>query len=103
MKFLIRAAEQMYNGLYGMEDIAVVDVEHEDEAAEIGTEMSMDVMDAYECISSELYDEDPEICNENYEDNIYFQFWPLKDDAPDNIPTGEDWEDFLRQWELKTE
>lgn len=93
----------MYNGLYGMEDVAVVDVEHEDEATEIGTEMSMNVMDSYECISSELYDEDPEVCNENYEDNIYFQFWQLKDDAPNAIPMNEDWEDFLHQWELKTE
>lgn len=52
MLFAIYACEGMYGGLHGMELHAVVNCRDEGEAEDIGIEMSYDVMDSYECISS---------------------------------------------------
>ena len=52
MLFAIHAYEGIYQGLHGMEEYAVVDVDTEEQAEDIASEMSYEVMDSYYCIIS---------------------------------------------------
>lgn len=75
MLYAIYACENIYGGLHGMDAHDVVDCADEEEAESIGLEMSIDVMDSYECISDDL----EEAASEEYE------------------PGSEEWEDYLYQ------
>lgn len=77
-------------------------------ANEIGAEMSRDVIDSYSCISSLIEDaahdaqENGEDYYEAYENAILeelsWEVFELKDDAPESIKIDENYEDFLKKW-----
>lgn len=111
MKVCIKAMDQLYSGLYGMYDIAIVEVADMEEAEEIGCEMSRDVIDSYSCITEQLTEEALEVSShegdypemtfeESYEDcvreDISYTIWQLKDDAP--IEEIEIEEEYLERW-----
>lgn len=77
MLYAIYACEGIYGGLHGMNSHAVVDCRDEDEADDIGLEMSLDVMSSYECIIGDLEDEADE-GYERYSDEWYDYLEELK-------------------------
>lgn len=108
MKVAIHAGSQTYSYSQGMEDFAIEEVSDIEEANEIGAEMSRDVIDSYACISSLIDDiahntqENGEDYDEAYEDamleELFWEVFELKDDAPDSIEDGEDYEQFIEKW-----
>lgn len=52
MLYAIYACEAIYQGLHGMNSVAIVDCENEGEARDIAIDMSYEVMDSYNCIHS---------------------------------------------------
>ena len=109
MKVAIHAGSQTYSYNQGMEDFAIEKVSGIEEADEIGAEMSRDVIDSYACISSLIDDiahdaqESGEDYDEAYEnailEELFWEVFELKDDAPDFIETGEAYEKFLEKWQ----
>lgn len=109
MKVAIHAGSQTYSYSQGMEDFVITKVNTVEEANEIGAEMSRDVIDSYACISSLIDDiahdaqESGEDYDEAYEDAIleelFWEVFELKEDAPDFIETGEAYEEFLEKWQ----
>ena len=89
MLVAIHAYEQMYGGLHGMEQTAIVDVENLEEAEDYAVEMSYDVMDSYSCII-ESFEEDAysegleegtrewdEFIEECRSENNAYELWPI--------------------------
>ena len=105
MKVAIFAGSQSFSYDRGMVIEEVNDIE---EANEIGAEMSRDVIDSYACISSLIDDiahdaqENGEDYDEAYENAILeelsWEVFELKDDAPNSIKSNENYEDFLKKW-----
>ena len=94
-------------------NIPYTEVTHEavytiEEANEMGAEMSRDLIDSYACISSLIDDiahdaqENGEDYDEAYENTILeelsWEVFELKDDAPNSIKSNENYEDFLKKW-----
>lgn len=93
MLFAIHAFENQYGGFHGMEQYAVVEVMSEEEAKEIATEMSAEVIDNY----NEIYDafveeaedngieEDTEewynFIDECIAEDIDYEYWKVKDET----------------------
>lgn len=108
MKVAILAGSQSFSYDQGMKDFTIEEVNDIEEANEIGAEMSRDVIDSYACISSLIDDiahdaqENGEDYDEAYENAILeelsWEVFELKDDAPDLIKIDEDYEDFLKKW-----
>lgn len=108
MKVAILAGSQSSSYDSGREDFIIEEVSDIEEANEIGAEMSRDVIDSYACISSLIEDaahdaqENGEDYDEAYENAILeelsWEVFELKDDAPDSIKIDEDYEDFLKKW-----
>lgn len=108
MKVAILAGSQSFSYDRGMHDFTIEEVSDIEEANEIGAEMSRDVIDSYSCISSLIEDaahdaqENGEDYYEAYENAILeelsWEVFELKDDAPDSIKIDEDYEDFLKKW-----
>lgn len=108
MKVAIHAGSQTYSYSQGMEDFVITKVNTVEEANEIGAEMSRDVIDSYSCISSLIEDiahdaqENDEDYDEAYEDallqELFWEVFELKDDAPDSIGNNEDYEEFIEKW-----
>lgn len=106
MKVAILAGSQSFS--YGLHDFTIEEVNDIEEANEIGAEMSRDVIDSYACISSLIDDiahdaqENGEDYDEAYENAILeelsWEVFELKDDAPNSIKSNEDYEDFLKKW-----
>lgn len=93
-RYAIIASEGIYQGYYGIVDYAIVDCDSEEEAAAIGKEMSLQVMDDYPCVGDELserlrevYEVAPEdscydgLYNEMREDNINYYYFKLCEKA----------------------
>lgn len=109
MKVAILAGSQSFSYDQGMHDFTIEEVNDIEEANEIGAEMSRDVIDSYSCISSLIEDaahdaqENGEDYYESYEDAIleelFWEVFELKDEAPDFIETGEAYEKFLEKWQ----
>lgn len=108
MKVAILAGSQSFSYDQGMKDFTIEEVSDIEEANEIGAEMSRDVIDSYAHISSLIDDiahdaqENGEDYDEAYENAILeelsWEVFKLKDDAPDFIETGEAYEEFLKKW-----
>lgn len=108
MKVAILAGSQFFSYDQGMNDFTIEEVSDIEEANEIGAEMSRDVIDSYACISSLIDDiahdaqENGEDYDEAYENAIMeelsWEVFELKDDAPNSIKIDEDYEDFLKKW-----
>lgn len=90
MLYAIYACENVYGGLHGMDNHAIVNCTNEGEANDIGLEMSFDVMESYECITNVLEEE----ASEEYErdthewcdyleqlkgENSYYIIYPIVD------------------------
>lgn len=108
MKVAILAGSQSFSYNQGIEDFTIEEVNDIEEANEIGAEMSRDVIDSYTCISSLIDDiahdaqENGEDYDEAYENAILeelsWEVFELKDDAPNSIKNNENYEDFLKKW-----
>lgn len=108
MKVAIFAGSQFFSYDQGMYDFTIEEVSDIEEANEIGAEMSRDMIDSYACISSLIDDiahdaqENGEDYDEAYENAILeelsWEVFELKDDAPDSIKIDENYEDFLKKW-----
>lgn len=108
MKVAILAGSQFFSYDQGMNDFTIEEVSDIEEANEIGAEMSRDMIDSYTCISSLIDDiahdaqENGEDYDEAYENAILeelsWEVFELKDDAPNSIKIDEDYEDFLKKW-----
>lgn len=108
MKVAILAGSQSFSYNQGIYDFTIEEVNDVEEANEIGAEMSRDVIDSYAYISSLIDDiahdaqENGEDYDEAYENAILeelsWEVFELKDDAPDSIKIDEDYEDFLKKW-----
>ena len=108
MKVAILAGSQSFSYNQGMYDFTIEEVNDIEEANEIGAEMSRDVIDSYACISSLIDDialdaqENGEDYDEAYENAILeelsWEVFELKDDAPNSIKSNENYEDFLKKW-----
>lgn len=108
MKVAIHAGSQSFSYSQGMEDFTITEVNTIEEANEIGAEMSRDVIDSYSCISSLIEDvahdaqENDEDYDEAYENallqELFWEVFELKDDAPESIENNEDYEDFIEEW-----
>ena len=108
MKVAILAGSQSFSYDRGMHDFTIKEVSDIEEANEIGAEMSRDLIDSYDCISSLIDDiahdaqENGEDYDEAYENAILeelsWEVFELKDDAPNSIKSNEDYKDFLKKW-----
>lgn len=107
MKVCIKAMDQLYGGLHGMFDAAVMEVADMEEAEEIGNEMSRDVIDSYSYIIDQLEQEAQEnepstdeefndILEDLIREDISYTIWELKDEAP--IEELEDYEEYIEKW-----
>ncbi len=82
-RYFIYAYDEMYNGLHGIYDYCFYECTFQD-AKVYGYEMSYDVIESYSFILNELYDEDTpeEEINEAIQEDIAYEVWELRDDAP---------------------
>lgn len=94
MYYLIYADENVYQGLHGMYDWTITQCDTEEEANEIAMSMSIDVMESYNEIMDDLYEEagitltdDTELSDEDLnrldevmQNNIDFIITPIPDD-----------------------
>ena len=108
MKVAILAGSQSFSYDRGIHDFTIEEVNDIEEANEIGAEMSRDVIDSYACISSLIDDiaHDAQENGENYDEayenaileELSWEVFELKDDAPNSIKSNENYEDFLKKW-----
>lgn len=89
MKVAIHAYENIYGGLHGIENYAVVEVDDLEEAEAYGVEMSIDVINSYHNIIEEFYEsaeadgleinspEWDEYIDECIESDIVYNIYPL--------------------------
>lgn len=93
MKYFIYAAEDMYQGLHGMEDYLLIDSDYDTAVAE-AENLSMSVMESYPSImediedtAKEVYEKDSEeyddYLNELIRENIYYIIYALQDEYED--------------------
>ena len=82
-RYFIYAYDVMYNGLHGMYDYCFDECTLESAEA-YGYEMSYSVIESYSDIYESLYDEDAsdEEMNEAIQEDIAYEIWELRDDAP---------------------
>jgi len=121
--YLIYADERQYCGLHGMYDWGIFECADEDEANEIGTEMSYNIITSYsslidsfeqeaeEQLSHErIYQEDPnwedmisDYMEEFIDEDIQYRIFELKPDFDySSIDTqNEDWEDIRNIYAVK--
>lgn len=84
MLFYIWAAEDMYQGLHGIEDYGVFECKDIEEADYIGCEMSLDVISSYglEC---QYYDDEEEDDDVEYDcrEHTVWEVFKIKDEYVD--------------------
>ncbi|MBR4314330.1 MAG: hypothetical protein IKP66_05415 [Lachnospiraceae bacterium] len=94
MKYFIYAAENMYQGLHGMEDYRLIDTDDYDTAVAEAIDMSISVMEDYSSImedledtAAEMYERDSEEYDEYLDEltreNTYYIIYTLKDEYKD--------------------
>lgn len=94
MKYFIYAAENMYQGLHGMEDYRLIDTDDYDTALAEAIDMSISVMESYPSITEDLEDTAAEVyerdseeydkyLNELIRENTYFMIYVLRDEYKD--------------------
>lgn len=112
MIYAIVASEGMYQGSNGIDHKEIVQVRSLEEAHEIGTEMSIEVMNSYSFIYEELEEEirneindkwtDKEIeklRKEVYDSNVYYDLYELDEEKIKNISEDELEEEFYNDLE----
>ena len=82
-RYFIYAYDEVYNGLHGMYDYRF-DFCSLESAEAYGHEMSYNVIESYSDIYESLYDEDStdEEMDEAIQQDIAYEIWELRDDAP---------------------
>lgn len=82
-RYFIYAYDAQYGGLHGMYSYCFEECSLED-AELLGREMSYDVINSYASIYGRLIDEEmsEEEIEETYEEDIAYEVWELRDDAP---------------------
>ena len=82
-RYFIYAYDEMYNGLHGMYDYCFDECTLQT-AESYGHEMSYNVIESYSDIYESLYDEDSsdEEMNEAIQEDIAYEVWELRDNAP---------------------
>lgn len=82
-RYFIYAYERLYSGLHGIYDYCFYKCTFQDAEA-YGYEMSYNVIESYSSILDELYDEDStdEEMEEAIQEDIAYEIWELRDDAP---------------------
>lgn len=85
MRFVIYAYESTYDGLHGIYDICVTEVNSLEEADDIGETMAYEVIDSY----SHLFASEEEDCDEDEEYEATSPEWEYARILPkwDNVPT----------------
>lgn len=82
MRFVIYAYESTYDGLHGIYDICVTEINSFDEADDIGKTMAYEIIDSYSCLFTNDEDEEYEATSPEWEYARILPKW-------DNIPTEE--------------
>lgn len=107
MTYLIYACEQRYMGLHGIYLWDIYDCTDDQDASDIGEEMSYDVMESYSYILSSFMEEakaaaarDPDVDEDEYynelvEENAMWNYWPLKNDK-----TLEEYKEIIKKEHL---
>lgn len=98
MKYVIYAAECIYQGLHGIEDWSIYECDNEEEAFEIAEENSLEIMNSYSCVYETLNDdietwkddnmsedEIEELTYELYRENLYCNVYKIKNEFQ-NLP-----------------
>jgi hypothetical protein len=118
MLYVIYAAENQFQGLHGIEDFRIEDCENDNAAADIGEEMSLELINDFSCVYSILEEdyeesinddmtekEKDEIHTEIYNDDIYYSYWKIKEDICKNYTVDlleemleEDLENFVKNF-----
>lgn len=94
MKYFIYAAENMYQGLHGMEDYRLIDTDDYDTVVAEAIDMSISVMESYSSIMEDLEETAEKVYerdSEEYEDyldglmqeNTYYVIYALQDEYED--------------------
>lgn len=99
MVYAVIAAEGIYQGYHGIKEEAIIEVSSLEEAHEIASEMSIEVMNSFvydeleEEIQNEINDNDTitwtdeeidELRSEFYNDNIYYDLYELDEEKIKN-------------------
>lgn len=79
MRFVIYAYESTYDGLHGIYDICVTEINSFDEADDIGKTMAYEIIDSYSCLFTNDEDEEYEATFPKWE---YARILPKWDDIP---------------------
>lgn len=82
MRFVIYAYESTYDGLHGIYDICVTEINSLDEADDIGKTMAYEIIDSYSCLFTNDEDEEYEATFPEWEYARILPKW-------DNITTAE--------------
>ena len=82
MRFVIYAYESTYDGLHGIYDICVTEINSLDEADDIGKTMAYEIIDSYSCLFTNDKDEEYEATFPEWEYARILPKW-------DNITTAE--------------
>jgi len=94
MKYFLYAAENMYQGLHGIEDYCLIDTDDYDTAVSEAEDMSISVMESYSSImedledtAAEVYERDSEEYDEYLDElmreNTYYIIYVLQDEYED--------------------
>ena len=105
-RYLIYATEGTYEGLHGISDVDIIECENDNMAAEIGRDMSIEVIESYIDTS--------EISEEEYEDwldeNTRFDIWEIDEEKVKGIKYTElsdmaynDMEGFIEKYCIREE
>lgn len=71
-RYIVYSTERMYQGLHGMFDITVVELNNDEEASRYGEEMSYGVMESYSSIIDALEDSIQEIIEAEEPHRVWF-------------------------------
>ena len=103
MLVCIRGTEEDYEGLYGIENVAVVDVEKADQAYKIGLDMACCLIEDYDCWDDEIAEF--ETTEDFYKVHGFnAEVWTIKDNITytdeelNDILWHIGWEDFVEEY-----
>ena len=117
--YAIRAYDQIFDGLHGMEDQNIIEADNYEEAEDVATEMSYEVMDSYSEIQihfensaeDEGFEKDTEEWDNYIEDlrceDVAYDIYELKDLSSEDLKVlAQEFydypEEFLKKYEKTT-
>ena len=118
--YVVYAADELYQGLHGLEDWSIWECEDENEALNIGYENSIQIINSYSCIYEQLdqdikdYMEDGKNWSEEdidqltmdiYDEDTYYNVWEIDEDITKEYDVNilekmliDDPEDFIKTY-----